>query len=286
MDAAAPDGKSVSVDNVIAELTDFSDSKIIQAGAGKNRAKAVSDFSDDLRELYPDGKMSFADAQQLKADNKFQFGSGDAMLSSKDVTNKINRAVSGQMDTAVKKLDDNIKNPPKLRQHNQTIDATSAKAAKKAKARSATVQKHKDTLSKYGKFKDDYGTFKSGSKAAFKSMVDDQKNRMPSLTDYIAGSAAAGVGALGSEENGILGGTMGGVGGAFANRMLRRRGNSGMAVAMDNISKKLENLPDRLKKFGDVLIKANERGPGAMIVTHEMLKKRDPEYRKYMEEKK
>jgi len=128
-----------------------------------------------------------------------------------------------------------------------------------------------ELLSKYRDLKSKYGSAALAEEVAEKLTSRQAKNRTFSLTDY--GSAAAGV-----VSQGPRGAAFG-----LANKVLRERGSSAVAVGADKLSQTLRRNPTKFGKYSETLIKAVEKGPTSVGATHYILWKNDPEYRETVE---
>jgi hypothetical protein len=204
------------------------------------------------------GRMSFEDAQKFK--NQFQYKptDADALVSNKDVTNKVRSIIGSEMDDTVEKL---------------------------AQLGPAET---KQLLSQYKVAKSKYGTFKSASDAATDRVQKNLSNRFVSPSDYGVGATAGILSAMGGAQGGDdskMSSLALGALAAMGNKFARTRGSALAAVTADNIAAALEKSPTLAKKFGEKIIDAANRGPAALTATHQMLMK-SPEYKKHFEDDK
>ncbi len=110
--------------------------------------------------------------------------------------------------------------------------------AKKA-SESGTNQTAKDFV----KSKEAYGNLSTAANIAGKRAEKESANRVLGLTDYISGGIGT---ALGTAIAGPPGGLVGGVIGTAANKLGRTYGNQAVAVASNNISRKLAELSPKI----------------------------------------
>lgn len=289
IDALEPQG-GVSVKNITNKLEAYAKT-IPKVGAGKNRRAALEEVIEDLKMEHPGGKMPFGKAQELKGQFQFEPSDADLLISNKKVTNKINRIISDEMDETVGAMSDKFGKVPKP--GTRTVDpATTGPGPGLVKGNLPAetgpsnispedynkVQQIRQLLDNYGKLKGKYGSFKQTAGAATDRAVGDFSNRKISPSDYALGiGGAVGSAAAGDPTPALIGLTA-----ALSHKLVRERGNATAARVLDRISKAAENSPEFAKKFGDVLMKAGEKGPAAMIAVHQSLKK-NPEYQTYLE---
>lgn len=187
---------------------------------------------------------SFASTHAFKQQFKHKNDPADAFISNQDVTNKIRGIFGKEQERAAERL--------------------AAKGVEGA-----------EIVSQYRDLKPKYAAFKTAADNATEYLARNKKNRMVSPSDYGVGAVGALSDPTGTTQVQALKGMLA----AAGNNTLRTRGNSAIAVAADTIADKLDSSPELVKKYANVLIKAAERGPAAMVVTHEILMKRHPEYR-------
>jgi hypothetical protein len=234
--------KSVTGKELADELLEYATS-IPEVGKGKQLRERLLQEAENLENI---GPMSFKQAQEIKAQFPYEPQSADALFSSPDVTNRINRVVSGKMDEAVDK----------------------------AKGIESLTPEQLKSLSSYGDSKKRYGTFKTMSDAATERKSKDLSNRVVSPSDQLWGAA-------GAVSQGPLG-FMAGV----ANKIGRERGSAFAARSADAISKKLLAAPSKYGKWLPALQKAAAASPAGLVTTHHLLMNNDPEYRAIYEAQK
>jgi hypothetical protein len=260
VDDITPDG-SVNVEglkkrlqNVVEEIPDIS--------GGTGQREKVLAVAEKLDELHPTGKMSFKDAKHLKSAFNYKATDTGAEITNQDVLNKINQAFSGQLEEAT---DAAIKKIPK---GSFDIDPKAIGPVTKG-------QGTKDLLDKYKNIKGKYGAMKTLENASADRATRNQSNRMISPSSY-------GVGATAGVRTGdtLFSATM-----AMAHQVAMERGASAASRTLEKLANTMEKNPKFMKIYGNKFLRAMERGPAAMIATHKILQK-NPEYQRYMEEKK
>ncbi len=238
------------------------------AVSGENISQRISDYANQIPNLptkqglknklleeadaySKNGPLSFEDAQRYK--NQYQFKPVDAGLNTlpQDVTNSMRGAVGNEMEDTVKKL---IASPD-----------TSEEARKQ--------------LELYTYLKSKYGSYKPAGQYASDRVLGDLSNRFVSPSDYAAGGIT-GLGNMSAHHDPISAGIVGAAA-AAANKQIRTRGNAFMARSMDAIDQ-VVNQPGA-EKYKAMLAEAAKRGPQAVVLTHELLKKNDENYRKLTE---
>lgn len=126
------------------------------------------------------------------------------------------------------------------------------------------------------------GLFGSLAKGAKATSEQQNRSRSPfSLTDTIVGSAGGTAAAVLTGD--ARDATVAGLVLAAANSLARTRGNSAMAVSLNNLGRVISASPDKLGRFYGVLTKAAEGGQASLAATHAALLQREPEYRKLIE---
>lgn len=288
IDAMHPEG-AVSVDSIINKLS-AAHKGIKPLGPGKTARNALTDLIDDIKAEYPSGKMSFADAQNLKGQFKFNALDKDVLVSNKRVSNQINRIISGEMDETVSGLSKKFGQIPKpgpqvVGDAAETAVPAVAGAAKKTPGISPEdyekTQMIKGLLDDYGKIKGKYQSFKNITDASTDRAARNLTNRMVSPSDYAMGATGAITGAVTGDPSHLLVGVLA----AGAHKLVRERGNSAAARTLDKLARMAENSPEFAKQFLKPFQAAAERGPAALVATHMALMK-NPEYKAHMENQK
>ena len=176
------------------------------------------------------GSIPMKEAQRLK--NQYQWSMTDPSSQSlgKKSTNKLNRILSDSMEESVSDVGGD--------------------------------------LTKYTDLKNRYSNIAGAEESVEKMASREQKNRLFSLTDYMAGAA-------GFSTTGPLG-----LAAAAGNKFARERGSGIVARSADKVGDLLMSSPQALGKYAAPLQSAAKRGQSAVGTTHFLLWKRDPEYRK------
>lgn len=188
--------------------------------------------------------LGFGQAQALKNQFKYKPVDQDALISDKDVSNKVRSIIGKNME-----------------------DAT-------ARVSQSGDEGLKDLLQRYQTAKGKYGTFKSASDASGNEATKDLMRRVVSPSDYATGIGTGAVGALATGNPGVA---AIGILGAAANKFARERGSSTAAIIANNASQAMKSSPEFAQQFGQILMDAAQRGPAAMTATHLMLMK-NPSY--------
>lgn len=120
----------------------------------------------------------------------------------------------------------------------------------------------------------EYGAFSLAEEAARKLASRDQKNATIGLRDVILGGGVLGGGL--AQENYATAGP-GALAIGLASSLLRKRGNSALAVTLNSIGNKLSSSPESLGRYTRVLSNAARSGQLPLAATHLMLLQ-DPGY--------
>lgn len=128
-----------------------------------------------------------------------------------------------------------------------------------------------DLSKEHSALKDQFHLFKEGEKVLDKSVARQSRNRDFSITDYFAANTVKPSGDNGFGLTNIAIG--------IANKQLRERGNSMLAVGADKIAEVARRDPSRFGKYASTISQAAARGGTSLSVTHFLLQQRDPEYR-------
>lgn len=241
--------KAVSSDNIANELLAYAES-IPQTESGKKLREKIAKEAENFQAMKG---VSFGDAQKIKNQFKYRPQDQDALISNQDVTNKIQRIISNEMDQTAK-----------------TVASTS-------------TPESKALLDQYGDLKGKYRSFKLSSDAASDRALKNLSNRFVSPSDYGTGATGALLTSLGTGGAALPALAAGAVG-AGLNKLARERGNSLAAVGFTKAAKAMENSPEFAKKFGNILYQSAERGGPALAVTHQLLSKKFPEYNQMLEQ--
>jgi hypothetical protein len=226
IDAVSP--QSVDAKKISQDIMNYA-SSIPDTEAGK---KLQDRLMAEAANFEKKGKMSFGEAQSFK--NLFQYKpvDADALISSKDATNKIKSIIGGEMDTTAERM-----------------------------AKSAGPES--DLIGQYKELKDKYGSFKAASDAATDRVQKNLTNRFISPTDYGVG---IGAGVLGGVAN-AAGGEGGddtesklkyialGALGAMGHKFARTRGSSLAAVTTNTLA----NVLDRSRTTQSTVLKSKIR---------------------------
>lgn len=245
IDQAKP--QAVSSENIAKELTAYADS-LPNTPAG---VKIKERLYDKAAEYEKSSGMSFADAQFEKNQYKFKPGEADALVSNQDVSNKIQKIISDEMEGTADNL---AKESPELA----------------------------GLLGDYKNAKQKYRSFKLTGDAATDRSVKNLSNRFVSPSDYGMGGAGAVLGGIATGGAGLPA-MAAGAGAAAANKLLRERGSAFAARALDAVSKGITAGGQTLGKYQPILERAAQEGGRSLAVTHHLLLKNDPEYIKTMD---
>lgn len=218
-------------------------------GSKSSLKNTVGKDVDSLRDM---GNMTFDEAQTLKNQYKFKPQEGGLNVLPQDVSNSMRGAVNSEMENTVANL-----------------------------AKSPNISPEtKKQLELYDYLKSQYGSMKTAGKAANDRVMSDLSNRFVSPSDYGAGGIA-GLGAMMTGHHDPVAAAAIAAGGAALNKQVRTRGNAFMARSLDAADQVI-NAPGA-EKYKAMLTEAAKRGPQAVVLTHELLKKNDENYRKLTE---
>lgn len=243
IDKAIPN--AVDPKKIASDLAEYA-ATIPSSVGGKRLQERVMAEAANFEEM---PQLGFGQAQALKNQFKYKPVDQDALISDKDVSNKVRNIIGQNMESAAEKVqnsgDENLK----------------------------------DLLQRYQTAKSKYGTFKSTSDASANEATKDLMRRVVSPSDYATGIGTGAVGALatGNPATAAIG-----ILGAAANKFARERGSSTAAVIANNVSKAMKSSPEFVQQFGQILMDAAQRGPAAMTATHLMLMK-NPSYSQHFQ---
>ncbi len=201
-----------------------------------------------------EANMSFADAQNQK--NYFQWSPSKnmSMPADRDLHTILNNSLSRALEKGVEK------------------------AIPQADEQTAEI------LKQYRDYKSKYSTYAGADEQAFARSLQNLSNRKVSPSDYAAGlSSGSGTvaGLIGSGhspvESALIGGGVG-LGIGAINKFARERGSSFVARSSDAMARALESVPEVLGKYAPVLLEAQKRGAGQLMLTHQLLLKTKPDY--------
>lgn len=119
------------------------------------------------------------------------------------------------------------------------------------------------------KLKAEYGPVKQTAALADDRRLADLSNRFVSPSDHAMGLAG-----LMSNLGGLKAAGL-----ALANKQVRTRGNSAVAVASDKISNAIKSSPQMFGKYASVLQAANDKSSQHLSLVHQILWKNEPQYR-------
>jgi hypothetical protein len=158
----------------------------------------------------------------------------------------------------------------------------------------AMAQRMRDLASKVGgdtanyrELKRLYGNLAEVADFSGDHALRSQANRIVSPSDHGIGAAMA-AGKL-AQGGSAAEASLSGMALAFANKVVRERGNSASAVMMDKLSKfpplrwasrLTGESAEKLGQYAPALLRAGARGPQALAVTLYVLSQKDPEFRK------
>lgn len=125
-----------------------------------------------------------------------------------------------------------------------------------------------DKFDQYKGLKEKFSLFKDADSIAERSVARQLRNQDFGLKDAMLLST-------GGPEGVVMAG---------ANKLLRERGNAAGAVMADRAARLLEKAPQKLGKFGPAIEKALSEGNKSLGITHYLLYRNDPEYRKIIDE--
>jgi hypothetical protein len=211
------------------------------------------------------GRMPLTEAQRLKNSYKWDPRDPQTMAIGKEASNELKRILGDE-------LEDGVRVSARVRPARAAEElATGSGPTQITEIPGSAVLKEAtsadDALTRYLGLKEKYGSMATAKKAAEKLANRQEKNRLFSLTDYLAGGIGGGLAGMNPAAAGAA---------AVGNKVLRERGPASLAVGLDKVSKILSSAPDALGKYASVLKKAAERG--SLGVTHAILMQQDPEY--------
>lgn len=197
------------------------------------------------------GQMGFAEAQLDKNQYKYAPDAQDALISDKDVTNALNRIVSGEMDSTAAHLSGKV--DPEL-------------------------------LGQYQDFKDKYGLYVSAAASAADANRNAFVRRMASPSSHGLGiGAGLGVGAATmaathSVPEAIGAGLLTGATTAGANMMALGRGPALAARSANAVASVIQKAPQFFGPWMTGFQQAAAKGPEALNLYHHILMQNDPDY--------
>lgn len=227
------------------------------------------------------GGMTLAKAQTEKSSFRFKATDSDTILSNQDASNAIKMAIGEEMENAVERYGALAAQDSRVAAQNAAMTGTGEAAVVSVPGKSGVVTKEAfavdptATREAYEALKGTYGAAKTAQKAGTVLADRQDKNRFFSLTDYLAGAAGLGGGMVtDNPEYAVFA--------ALANKTMRQRGPSAVAVTLDRASKALQSGGAALGKYAGPLLEASRKGNAALGVTHAALLN-DPEYAKTIE---
>lgn len=195
------------------------------------------------------GDMTFEKAAAMRGNFKFKHEAADTLISNQDATNKIKQIIGSEMDAAAGRVSPQTQEGLRFA-------------------------------------KDKYSSFKPAADSSTIASLRELKNRYTSPSDLGVGAAIAVAGAAGSHSGMSLSTLkyvlLGGLA-TMVHKSVRTTSSSTVARVADQISKTAEASPEFLKRFGGVLADATTRGPAALISSHTLLMRTDPEYKAQIE---
>jgi len=192
------------------------------------------------------GGISLSEALKQKSGYKFTPNDPSAILSNKELQNKLKSAVGSEM-----------------------VDAAEGLSARPGAEAVADQLKEGNRL---------YGIAKPAVKAAEDRKVGNLANNMLSPSDKGVGLGyllSQGADAVTSPVKMVTGLALG-----AANNQIRTRSSSMAAVTADKVAELLKSAPEALGPYAKMLQSAQEKGARSLGVTHEILMKNDPDYAK------
>jgi hypothetical protein len=208
-----------------------------------NNDAVVNKIRTQAERFEAQGNIPLSRAQAIKDGYKFSNGNPDSMSLGKEATNKLNKIVADEMRDTVKRVATGSTNE-------------SYKAGQKQ-----------------------FHLLETARKNAANRSEQEAKNRLFSFSDYLVGGAIGGGSLAGGTDEDNLKSIALSVGGAVANKALRTRGPSTMALLTDKVASVLERSPELLKKYAPMLEKAARQG-GTSLVAAQLALKKDPDYRR------
>jgi len=237
----------------------------------------------EAENLEGEGMLTFERAKDWKNQFKHKATDADILVSDQDVTNKIRNIIGTQMDETADALEKRI--GQRLAQdvpENMPLKGTELVVRDEVipgETRQG-LERVRDLLGSYQKLKGKYGSFKQAGDAASDRALKNLSNRLVSPSDYGTGiGAGATMGLMTGEP--ITGAIVAALAGG-ANKLARERGSAAGAVTLRKIAEIAKSNPDFVQRWGNVFMKAAERGPAAMAATHAALLK-IPNYRSQFE---
>jgi hypothetical protein len=261
VDGVKPEG-AVDVNSLKDKLLGVID-EIGDISTGIGHREKVLEIAEQLENKFPDGKTSFKELKKLKQVFKYKAADKDAHIGNQDVVNMVNQAFAKQLEEST---DDAFKLIP---------DIPGLKAGQPGPPSKADSLKEMLGKNDYKEIKRKYGSMKN-----LESASADRANRNDSINMLSPSSKAAGMSAGVRTGDTMFSATM-----AMANQIVTERGASVASRSLEKVANLMKTDNEFLNRWGGRFQKALERGPAAMVATHHLLKK-DPEYQRYMEEKK
>jgi hypothetical protein len=272
-------GKAVVDGRSIAEqIREYVASK--RAPIGKGVKQGLLDQADEFETK---GLIPLTEAQTIKGEYKWSADNPNTMSLGKKSTNKVSAILSKELEDAVDRAAANVGHSSLSQEATQTGSGAVSSVPITGPNQSTLKDAYlvPELGNDYRNAKSKYESFATAAENAKKLANRQEKNRTVSLTDYLVGSAGAGIGAYSSEDK--LQGALQGAAFGLGNKMLRERGSSVAAVALDKASRAAMRAPKAYSRFVDILQNAMQRGSGSFATTHEMLL-HDPDYRRLMEQ--
>ncbi len=243
----------------IGEVGEKIDSAMPNAVSGQNIADAMVNYAASIPETeggkalqakilaeaqnFQGKQLSFKDAQAFKNQFKYEPQASDALISNKDVTNKLQGIISDEMDSTVDALKNDLS---------------------------------PETLGNYQDYKNRYRVYKNAAEAASQNSMNQLSRRMISPSSHGLG-LTVGMGTLlntGSPAKAALAGA----GAAGANMLALGRGSSLAATTAKAVADRVAAAPAAFQKWLPALQQAAQRGDEALSLTHHLLMTNDPDY--------
>ncbi len=253
VDRLTPDAMTGA--DLATDLRQYS-SSIPNVGKGSVLKKRLEDEAKNLDEM---GPISFKQAQEIKAQFPYEPQAADALISDKDVTNRIHGIIGGRMDTAAEKA----KAPVEL-----------------GGIISPRSEEELAALSAYDPAKKKYGVYKNVADAGAEQSMRTLGRRLVSPS---SNAAAIGTG-IATAGEGFKKAGLAGAAAGLANQIALSRGSAFAARASDAISKKLMAAPGVYQKWLPTIQNAARAGDAAVVATHKQLMANDPVYYRLMTE--
>lgn len=274
VDDLIPEG-SVIGPELAAEMRAYGES-ITNAGKGAAVRNQVAKEAENVEDM---GQMSFARAQDLKQQYPYEPQAADALISSRDASNELRSIVGRAQDEAVEKA--KIGRREKTIAQPQITDNAALSGRPQERVVAPTLDQQL-ALAKYGPAKDKYGLYKDISQAGTDRAIKDLSNRFVSPSSHAVGGTAT-VAATDAFDDLKKGGIVGMAAG-LANQLALSRGSAFAARSANALSKAFMAAPEKYAKWMPTLQTAAKRGNEALVITHHLLVKNDPEYRRIIEE--